>query len=830
MRLFNKNKSQASIDRAQPQSSRDSSPTHHEPPSYPPSQPYSTAHQFTRPVAGNLQDVDPRRQVEQGQSHHPAHILTRSQSHRQSLGPESLVNQLSVNVIAPNQQVSVAEGEQVSPDSHHQTQFGQPRIVHAEKDPKEHKKSKRSIFGFSAKEKEAASRTQQQQPLGRSSSVLYKGSPSQFPEHVQSEQSEAGGYHYQSTTKRFSRFLSSQENVQAETTAVEGSDDPSGDYEKYYRGHEQQPRFETPQDLENVHQSPDKAGYHPDVYGQPHQQQYQHPQESEEYPDSLSDYPRQAQYLASSPYDSAQDLRSASQQSLNPPSPTLHPEQPGDSRPSTATNQSRHSAHSAALQPNQHPMPRSEPMNGGMRQQMGQQRDPRLDEQLQNPYSSQSDPRMRMPQPGEQGRASPAPRNRDNPREMDYETLLQKHEELRKFNYHLVEIHTDRLGIEAKYSKVKRYYFDKESQVTQLQNTVANQRMSMSRTSLDDAQYVSRFDRLNLAIRDLARELRKSWVMIPPWLAAGCTPDVHKAVHKEGSTEASKEMTAIGRAYLTRWIYENIFNLHFHPALELGLSAILKRIERNIRNNGIGQNVSEEQVDDVTAKITNWRLVTIEGLQDILNNSHDKLNDFASFTTSRLIDGIKPLLTDPSPPTLPSQAQAIVELAAGILMNLPNESRDVYVEWYPPGTMISDTHMKMEGGIAPLTHPSSLGTGRDEDGESIDEDNQDPQSIENEIREASARAAMRQGSQSDSGSGMPRGDTKSKKASGFFGHLVGKKPGNSSQRDGNDDREVESNEGKIRYSIFVAVEIRGKAGKDGTPGGNVLYKAPCIGY
>ena len=41
---------------------------------------------------------------------------------------------------------------------------------------------------------------------------------------------------------------------------------------------------------------------------------------------------------------------------------------------------------------------------------------------------------------------------------------------------------------EEKYQKVKKYYFEKESQVHQLQNTIAHQRLSASRTSLDDVR------------------------------------------------------------------------------------------------------------------------------------------------------------------------------------------------------------------------------------------------------------------------------------------------------------------------------------------------------
>jgi hypothetical protein len=61
----------------------------------------------------------------------------------------------------------------------------------------------------------------------------------------------------------------------------------------------------------------------------------------------------------------------------------------------------------------------------------------------------------------------------------------------------------------TKYKNVKRLYFDGKKeieqlsgQVEQLQNAIANQRMSQSRTSLDDSEYTTRFNRLNGAINN----------------------------------------------------------------------------------------------------------------------------------------------------------------------------------------------------------------------------------------------------------------------------------------------------------------------------------------
>ena len=64
-----------------------------------------------------------------------------------------------------------------------------------------------------------------------------------------------------------------------------------------------------------------------------------------------------------------------------------------------------------------------------------------------------------------------------------------------------------------KYKKVKGLYFEKQAQVEQLQNTLANQRLSQSRTSLDDSEYLTRFQRLDGAIKEVAFSIRK---VFPP--------------------------------------------------------------------------------------------------------------------------------------------------------------------------------------------------------------------------------------------------------------------------------------------------------------------------
>src|SRR5947207_6835630 len=102
--------------------------------------------------------------------------------------------------------------------------------------------------------------------------------------------------------------------------------------------------------------------------------------------------------------------------------------------------------------------------------------------------------------------------------------------------------------------------------------------MSTSRTVLDDNEYAIRFGRLDGAINQLAFNIRKDWKSIPPWLQSVANDDAH--------TVGTKEMTAIGRACLTRWLVDEIFDRYFHPDLEPNLSCQLKMIERTVRRQG----------------------------------------------------------------------------------------------------------------------------------------------------------------------------------------------------------------------------------------------------
>ncbi|KAI0022056.1 hypothetical protein F4780DRAFT_769939 [Xylariomycetidae sp. FL0641] len=258
----------------------------------------------------------------------------------------------------------------------------------------------------------------------------------------------------------------------------------------------------------------------------------------------------------------------------------------------------------------------------------------------------------------------------------------------------------------TKYKNVKRLYFDGKtqieqlgSQVEQLQNAVANQRLSSSRTALDDNEYSTRFNRLNGAVNNLAFNIRKDWRSLPGW--------IEKFVSPEALKTGKQEMTAVGRAVIVRWIMDEIFNKCFHPGLDMNLSCHLKEIEQNIRRFSYTLN-SQEEFDALTSKVVNWRMATLEGLQHMLNSpeSADYRNDFTKMATSNLTATLYQFLSDPPPAGVDGSASMIVELAVGIAANLPLESRDVALTYPLPGDVIQPDIMEPEkSGLPPLPDP-----------------------------------------------------------------------------------------------------------------------------
>ena len=391
--------------------------------------------------------------------------------------------------------------------------------------------------------------------------------------------------------------------------------------------------------------------------------------------------------------------------------------------------------------------------------------------------------------------------------------------------FHLSD--TNQILIEDKYRKVKKYYFDKDAQVQQLQNTLAHQRLSQSRTSLDDNEYSNRFQRLDGAINNLAFNIRRDWRSVPPWLAPH--------VNRDAATQPTKEMTAVGRACISRWLVDELLERYFHPSLEPGFSAQLKIIEKNLRRFA-APTPSEEEKDSLLARISNWRLATLDGLQEVLSSSQAAENR-ASLTESlveKLTASLSMMLKEPSPPGLEGGVSMIVELAVGIAANLPLESRDVFVEYVAPGVLVQEAWMKIETGLPALTNPGegpteadggSIGSKQTEETGSI-ESRDTGTSTGNGSEDTAKEMAIQQQAQQQAQQQQAVQGKKKGMFTGFMGGAGGKKSSVSGASPGPQPQQGQSQvqqqssppkEDRVRFSTFMAVEGRGRS---------VLMKAP----
>ncbi|KAK1751778.1 hypothetical protein QBC47DRAFT_307319 [Echria macrotheca] len=337
----------------------------------------------------------------------------------------------------------------------------------------------------------------------------------------------------------------------------------------------------------------------------------------------------------------------------------------------------------------------------------------------------------------------------------------------------------------TKYKNVKRLYFDGKKeiehlngQVEQLQNALANQRMSQSRTSLDDNEYTTRFNRLNGAINNLSFNIRKDWVTLPGWLDPFVSSDAIKT--------GKQEMTAVGRAVITRWLVDEIFNRCFHPGLNFELSRQLKAIEQNIRHFSYTMN-SQEEFDALTSKVISWRMATLEGLQDVLRSGEAQTNklDFTRAATNSLTNCLFQHLSDPPPAGVEGSAGMIVELAVGIAANMPMESRDVAIIYHLPESPIDARTMEVEKMGLPALENRPSDAGEDNGGDEG----------------------------KDSGKDKGRGEK------GRTGMLVRVKKDEADANVGPAPPAKGTTDvvGKVRFAGFVTVEVRGR---------QVLVKAP----
>ncbi|TLD12048.1 uncharacterized protein PgNI_03218 [Pyricularia grisea] len=384
----------------------------------------------------------------------------------------------------------------------------------------------------------------------------------------------------------------------------------------------------------------------------------------------------------------------------------------------------------------------------------------------------------------------------------------------------------------TKYKNVKRLYFDGKNQieglnnqVEQLQNAVANQRISQSRTALDDNEYTTRFNRLNGAINNLSFNIRKDWVMIPPLLDGFVSADALRT--------GKQEMTAVGRAAITHWVVEFVFNKCFHPGLPPDLSRELKHIEQNIRTFSYTLN-SQEEYDALTSKVVSWRMATLEGLQPVLQSSRSAEHrvEFTRLATEGLTNKLFEHLTNPPPPGVDGSVSMIVELAVGIAANLPLESRDVAVTYPLPGSQINPSLMEVEKtGLPALELRTADGEGagdsdeQQEDRIAAKDGKAGQKSGASRVGDKAAKSGMSStlsnilGGSSRKGSvasvaGQRQQSISSTSIVSNGGTDVGISAAASSSTTNLLSKEVSN---KIRYAGFVVVEVRGR---------QVLVKAP----
>ncbi|KAF2497275.1 hypothetical protein BU16DRAFT_436893, partial [Lophium mytilinum] len=393
------------------------------------------------------------------------------------------------------------------------------------------------------------------------------------------------------------------------------------------------------------------------------------------------------------------------------------------------------------------------------------------------------------------GRATPPPRAPPNDMtDEEVQQLVKEHEVLRE-----------------KYQKVKRYFFEQQTQVHQLQNTLAHQRLSLSRTSWDDTEYSTRFNRLDGLIAQLSFAIRKDWKAIPPWLQ----PVVNKTAVETGK----QEMTAVGRAFISSWLVDEIFERVFHPDLEPTLSTQLKIIQLNIRKFAPTSQSGEEE-DALVTKVINWRLATLEGLAETLRTPQCATNRqrLTDQLNEKLIATVQMYLQDPAPPDLAGGIPMIVELAINIAQHVPLESREVHIEYFHPGHSLAPDFMKMETGIPALTNPIH-----------------DPNADADKASLKSTASDLR-----DSATSSDLGDNRGKR--GMFGSLMGNpKKGPASPAQLGKQQPTASGAGssqvslsqqppgssngpkeeqippRVRLAVGFAVQIRGKS---------ILMKAP----
>src|SRR5690606_2538899 len=185
---------------------------------------------------------------------------------------------------------------------------------------------------------------------------------------------------------------------------------------------------------------------------------------------------------------------------------------------------------------------------------------------------------------------------------------------------------------------------------------------------------------------------------LPPWIATLVS-----------STPGGREMTAIGRADISRWVVDEIFERIFHPALDPNMSYSLKNIEYNIRKFCPAPQTSADD-DELNMKIAQWRLTTLDALQDHLNSprAQELKKQLTDHLVERLDTQLRSYLKE-TPVGLTAGVAMVVDIAVGLACHLPMESRARHVFYALPGYRFDPKIMKNEGTLAgpPVQDPNA---------------------------------------------------------------------------------------------------------------------------
>ena len=290
-------------------------------------------------------------------------------------------------------------------------------------------------------------------------------------------------------------------------------------------------------------------------------------------------------------------------------------------------------------------------------------------------------------------------------------------------------------------------------------------------------------------------------------------------------------MTAVGRACISRWLVDEIFDRYFLPSLDPTFSAHLKIIEKNIRRFA-SPAPSDEEKEALIAKISNWRLATLDGLSELLTSP--QAADYRTALTKSLQEKLKASLgmhlKQPAPTEVENGVDSIIELAIGIAANLPLESRDVFVEYITPGASVNEVYMKIESGLPTLTNPGSS-EGHDSSDKSSEEATLEGGSKESageesgSVEEIGQQQQQQQQQRPGSVTAGREAAVASKKKGSMFGVFTGGKkagavPGGSGPQVIQQQQQQKMDE-RVRFATFMVVEVRGRT---------ILVKAPVYTF